>query len=59
MKDLTIKEIAKKQKMSYQEARYYVRKMNEAGIIKPCGRKGKETLWDLSDFSKDKLKEIL
>ena len=46
---LTIKEIAKRNHLSYGSARYFVRRLNEAGAIKPCGKKGRETLWTLTD----------
>jgi|TARA_Y100000296_G_scaffold85103_1_gene120165 DNA-binding transcriptional ArsR family regulator len=55
--EVTIKQIAKNQMMSYSSVRYHIRKLNEAGIIKPCGMKGKETLWGLSDWTFEMLKK--
>jgi len=52
-KGITIKELAKKQNMSYHEVYNIIRRFNKAGIIKPCGRKGRETLWELSNLTRD------
>lgn len=58
MKGLTIKELAKKLNMTYQQARYYVRRLNAAGAIKPLRMRGRETEWEISNLTKERLKEV-
>lgn len=58
MKGLTIKELAKKLNMTYQQARYYVRRLNAAGMIKPLRIRGRETEWDISTQTRKALGEV-